>query len=216
MADLPRWPGPQRRIGLTGGIATGKSSVARLLEQVHGLPLVDADLLARAALAPGSAAARTVADHFGPVVLAPGTGPNEARLDRAALGRIVFGEPTARAWLEQVVHPIVRHGFEQGLANLVQKPTVVLVVPLLFEAGLETLCSETWLVDCDDDQQLARLMARDGLDEADARSRLTAQWPLARKRALADVVLDNRGAPGALAPQVRHALDDVISMPLPT
>jgi len=157
-----------------------------------------------------------VADHFGPVVLAPGTGPDEARLDRAALGRIVFGEPTARAWLEQVVHPIVRLGFEQGLANLVQKPTVVLVVPLLFEAGLETLCSETWLVDCDDDQQLARLMARDGLDEADARARIAAQWPLARKRALAQVVLDNRGAPGALAPQVRLALDHGMSTPSPT
>jgi dephospho-CoA kinase len=75
---------------------------------------------------------------------------------------------------------------------------VVLMIPLLFEAGLEGLCSEVWLVDCEEEQQLRRLMARDGLDEAAARARLAAQWPLARKRALAVVVIENRGQPGQL------------------
>jgi len=82
----------------------------------------------------------------------------------------------------------------------------VLVVPLLFEAGLETLCSEVWLVDCDETQQLQRLMARDGLGEADARARIAAQWPLARKRQLADVVLNNRGEPEQQAAEVEQAL----------
>jgi dephospho-CoA kinase len=88
----------------------------------------------------------------------------------------------------------------------VAEPAVVLVVPLLFEAGLETLCSEVWLVDCDETQQLQRLVARDGLGEADARARIAAQWPLARKRQLADVVLNNRGGPVQLAAQVEQAL----------
>ena len=134
-----------RRIGLTGGIASGKSSVGRLLA-ARGLPLLDADVYAREALAPGSPGAGAVLERYG-----------------------------------------------DG-------------VPLLFEAGLETLCSEVWLVDCDETQQLQRLMARDCLGEADARARIAAQWPLARKRQLADVVLDNRGGPEQLAAQVEQAL----------
>jgi dephospho-CoA kinase len=130
----------------------------------------------------------------------------DAVIDRAALGRIVFAEPAERHWLEQLVHPLVRHRFEQELAGLAAAPSVVLMIPLLFEAGLEGLCSEIWLVDCDDSQQLQRLMARDGLAEADARARVSAQWPLTRKRPLADRLLDNRGNPEALAEQVERAL----------
>jgi ribosomal protein L22 len=84
---------------------------------------------------------------------------------------------------------------------------VVLMIPLLFEAGLEGLCSEIWLVDCDADQQLQRLLARDGAGETDARRRIAAQWPLARKRPLADLVIDNRGGAEALARKVDQALD---------
>jgi dephospho-CoA kinase len=83
---------------------------------------------------------------------------------------------------------------------------VVLMIPLLFEAGLEELCSEVWLVDCDEQQQLQRLMARDGLSEADARARIGAQWPLARKRELADRLIDNRRSPEELALQVNQAV----------
>jgi len=183
----------QRRIGLTGGIASGKSTVGRLLAEGHGVPVLDADAYAREALAPGTAAARAVIERFG-------------TLDRAAVGRIVFADANERHWLEQLVHPLVRQRFETALAQLAGKPVVVLMIPLLFEAGLEGLCSETWLVECDVAQQLERLMARNGLSEAEARSRIAAQWPLSRKRALANVVLDNRGTPEALASQVEGAL----------
>lgn len=205
-ADDGRWPGPQRRIGLTGGIASGKSSVARLLAQEHGLPLLDADVEARQALAPGSPAARVVIDRFGAAVVAPGSAPAAAMLNRAALGQIVFQDARQRAWLEQLVHPIVRTRLAQQLQALAGAPVVVLVVPLLFEAGLQDQCSEVWLVDCDAQQQLARLMARDGLNAADARARIAAQWPLARKRPLAQVLIDNRGLPEALPAQVNQAL----------
>jgi dephospho-CoA kinase len=159
-----------RRIGLTGGIASGKSSVGRLLA-ARGLPLLDADVYAREALAPGSAGAGAVLERYGAGVRAPG-----GEIDRAALGRIVFGDGAERRWLEQLVHPLVRARFAAELEELGAEPLVVLVVPLLFEAGLETLCSEVWLVDCDETQQLQRLMARDGLGEADARARIAAQW----------------------------------------
>jgi dephospho-CoA kinase len=127
-------------------------------------------------------------------------------IDRAALGRIVFTDEVERRWLEQLVHPLVRQRFAAELAALAEAPVVVLVIPLLFEAGLEELCSEIWLVDCDPEQQLQRLMARDGLDEIGARARLAAQWPLPRKRPLADRLIDNRGGPEALRESVTAAL----------
>ena len=208
--NQPRWQGSQRRIGLTGGIASGKSSVGRLLAE-QGLPLLDADVFAREALAPGSPGSRAVLERYGARVRASGgdggdSNATEAMIDRAALGRIVFTDEAERRWLEQLVHPLVRERFAAELAALQEAPAVVLVIPLLFEAGLEELCSEVWLVDCDPEQQLQRLMARDGLSEADARARLTAQWPLARKRPLADRRIDNHGGPAALPAQVDAAL----------
>ena len=191
----------QRRIGLTGGIATGKSSAARLLEQHHGLPVLDADLYARQALEPGQPATEAVLERFGPGVVSSG-----GVVDRRALGAIVFNNQDERRWLEQLVHPIVRQRFDQELVQLDTNPAVVLMIPLLFESGLEALCSETWLVDCDESQQLQRLMARDQLNEAEAQARMDAQWPLARKRPLADVLISNRSNPDALAIDIAKAL----------
>lgn len=191
----------QRRIGLTGGIATGKSSAARLLEQRHGLPVLDADLYARQALEPGQPATEAVLARFGTGVVS-----NSGVVDRRALGAIVFNNQDERRWLEQLVHPIVRQRFDQELVRLDTNPAVVLMIPLLFESGLEALCSETWLVDCDESQQLQRLMARDQLNEAEAQARMDAQWPLARKRPLADVLISNRGDAAALNAQLEDAL----------
>ena len=195
-------PVAQRRIGLTGGIATGKSSAARLLEQHHGLPVLDADLYARQALEPGQPATEAVLERFGPGVVSSG-----GVVDRRALGAIVFNNQDERRWLEQLVHPIVRQRFDQELVRLDTNPAVVLMIPLLFESGLEALCSETWLVDCDESQQLQRLMARDQLNEAEAQARMDAQWPLARKRPLADVLISNRGDAYALNAQLAAALN---------
>jgi len=187
----------QRRIGLTGGIASGKSSVGRLLE-ARGWPVLDADHYARDALAPNTSAAKAVAERFGAVV------GNAADLDRTALGKIVFNNAEERRWLETLVHPVVRERFQQELERHSQAPVVVLMIPLLFETGLEALCSEVWLVDCEPRQQLERLMRRSGLNEADAQARLKAQWPLSRKRPLADRVIDNRGNADALAAAVNR------------
>jgi dephospho-CoA kinase len=106
----------------------------------------------------------------------------------------VFADPGERHWLEELVHPIVRARFQRELQRLAEAPTVVLMVPLLFEAGLASLCTEVWLVDCDEAQQLQRLIGRDRLNEAEARARIAAQWPLAHKRPLADRLINNRGS----------------------
>ena len=200
-----RFQGPdQRRIGLTGGIATGKSTVGQLLAGRFGLPVLDADLYARGALAPGSPAALAVLARFGePVAAKEGGGA----IDRAALGRIVFADPHERSWLEQLVHPLVRQRFESELQRLAHEPVVVLMVPLLFEAGLESLCSEVWLVTCSPEAQMQRLIGRDGLPEHEARERIDAQWPLARKQTLADRLINNDGDPEALERQLAAALD---------
>ena len=203
--NRPRWSGSQRRIGLTGGIATGKSSVGRLLAE-RGLPLLDADLFAREALAPGSPGAQAVLERHRGRLLQAGSDPSAAVIDRAALGRIVFADEGERRWLEQLVHPLVRARFAAELERLAAAPVVVLMIPLLFEAGLEELCSEVWLVDCDSEQQLQRLLGRDGLSEPEARARIAAQWPLARKRPLADVLIDNRGTAEQLAERVAGIL----------
>ena len=191
MPASPRWSGSQRRIGLTGGIASGKSTVASWLEQ-QGLPVLDADVYAREALAPKTPGAAAVLDRYGEVVRAKNSTTNSGVIDRAALGQIVFNAPREREWLERLVHPLVRQRFDEELAALAAQPAVVLVIPLLFEAGLESLCSEIWLVDCEPEQQLERLMQRDGLSQAAAQARINAQWPLERKRELADRVIDNR------------------------
>jgi len=193
----------QRRIGLTGGIATGKSSAGRLLAREHQLPVLDADSYARTALARGSTASRAVLARYGAAVQTP---TDAQELDRKALGAIVFNDPAERRWLEALVHPLVRQRLDQELKQLKDVSSVVLMVPLLFEGGLEALCSETWLVDCDEQQQLQRLIARDQCTPAQAQARIQAQWPLARKRTLADRLINNRGGPEQLAAQVAAAL----------
>jgi len=187
---------PQRRIGLTGGIASGKSSAGKLLQEKHGLAVLDADRYARQALAPGTTAHNTVLTRY-----------SLKELDRKALGEIVFNNPIERLWLEQLVHPIVQQMMDQEVIRLAEAKTIVLMIPLLFEAGLESLCTEIWLVDCDEKQQLERLIARDNCTNQQALARINAQWPLARKRLLADRVINNRNGSGELEIEVAVALN---------
>ena len=181
------WP-PQRRIGLTGGIASGKSSVAALLEK-RGCPVLDADLYAREALAPGTSASKAVVARYGERVQNDGT----SGVDRAGLASIVFNDPNERSWLELLVHPIVQQRFDEALQSLPEAPIVILMIPLLFEAGLEGWCSEIWVVHCTALQQKERLMARNNCTEAEAIQRIEAQWPIDNKVNRADHVINNSG-----------------------
>ena len=190
------WP-PQRRIGLTGGIASGKSSVAALLEE-RGCPVLDADVYAREALAPGTFASNAVVARYGERVKKDGT----SEIDRAGLGSIVFNDPNERSWLEQLVHPIVQRRFDDALRSLPDAPIVILMIPLLFEAGLEAWCSEIWVVRCTALQQKERLMARNNCTEAEAMQRIAAQWPIDIKAQRADSVINNSGLIDGLQDQL--------------
>ena len=192
---------PQRRIGLTGGIASGKSSAGKLLQEKHRLAVLDADRYAREALAPGTTASQAVLNRYGKRVFCGD------HLDRKALGEIVFNNPNERLWLEQLVHPVVKQKMDQEIIKLSDAKTIVLMIPLLFETGLDSLCTEIWLVDCDEKQQIERLITRDNCTNQQALARINAQWPLARKRLLADRVINNRNGSDELEIEVAVALN---------
>jgi dephospho-CoA kinase len=183
------------RIGLTGGIGSGKSTVARLLTE-RGAHLVDSDVLAREVVAPGTAGLASVVAAFGDGVLTA-----DGALDRPALAAVVFGDPGARARLDGIVHPLVRARAVELVSALPADAVVVQDIPLLVETGQAGAFDLVLVVEADLEARVARLVAR-GLTEADARARIAAQATDQQRRAVADVVLDNSGTPDQLAEQV--------------
>jgi dephospho-CoA kinase len=186
------------RVALTGGIATGKSyCLARFA--ATGAPVIDADRLAREAVAPGSRALKAVAARFGPSILLP-----DGSLDRAALGRIVFGDRTARADLEAIVHPEVYRRIGDWFATRPPATGFAIAdIPLLFETGHNHDFDRVIVAACDSQLQLRRLMSRDGLSETEARARLDAQWPIEEKVARATYVIRTDGTLADTDAQVR-------------
>jgi dephospho-CoA kinase len=189
-----------RIIGLTGGIASGKTSVAHLLERL-GAAVVDADLLAREVVEPGEEALARIVAAFGEKVL-----DGEGRLNRPALAEIVFSDAAARRTLEAITHPAIRARAEEKLASLREAgvETAFYVAPLLIEAGNSDRVDEIWVVYLDQETQLARLMARDSLGREAALRRIGSQMPMEEKKRLGRIVIDNRGTPEELEAQVRR------------
>lgn len=183
------------RIGLTGGIGSGKSTVSALMAQ-RGAVLVDADRIAREVVEPGTTGLAQVVDAFGGAVLTP-----DGALDRAALAAVVFSDPRARARLDGIVHPLVRARTAELVAAAPEDSVVVNDVPLLVETGQPGSYDLVLVVEADPETRLARLVRR-GLAEDDARARIAAQASDEQRRAVADVVLDNSGTPEQLAEQV--------------
>lgn len=190
-------------IGLTGGIATGKSTVARLLEE-RGFHVIDADQVARDVVKPGEAALNDIVHHFGDEMLR-----DDGRLDRKRLGKRIFGDEEARKKLEAILHPRIRErmleAIQKALKN--QHDPVIVDVPLLFETGWDRLTDAIIVVMAPPDVQLKRLMARDALTEEEARQRIQAQWPLEEKVKRADWVIDNRGDLNVLVKEVDRLIE---------
>ncbi len=199
--SLLRWQGEQRRIGITGGIASGKSSVGEFLQEVKKIPILDADVFAREALAPGQPSTISILDRYGDLVKAQTT-TNKPSINRAALSEIIFTDPDERFWIEQLVHPIVQKRLNQALDSKKQFPIIALIIPLLFEADFTSLCSEIWVVCCTKMQQYKRLIKRDKVSAYAAKQRIESQWSLTKKSHLADVVIDNSGVSKAWLKQV--------------
>ncbi len=188
----------QRIIGITGGIATGKSTVSEYLNTAYRLPILDADIYARDALTEDLIAA--IASRYGDRILR-----RDRTLDRAELGRIIFQDAAERQWLEAQIHPHVRDRL-RAVAGQHQPSTVIMVVPLLFETGMQDLVTETWVITCTAEQQLERLMQRNHLSEHEAKLRIASQMPLAQKIAIADLVIDNSDSEAELLKQIDAAM----------
>jgi dephospho-CoA kinase len=190
----------KRIIGLTGGIATGKTTVANYLASAYHLPILDADIYARDAVSIGSPILDAIARRYGEqILLADGS------LNRQQLGNIIFEHLEERRWLENIIHPYVRDRFLKAIAES-SAPTIVLVIPLLFEAQMTNLVTEIWVVTCSESQQLQRLIERNHLTKEQAAARINSQLSLTEKASHADIVLDNSSTLEALLKQIDIAI----------
>lgn len=174
-------------VGLTGGIGSGKTAASDWF-QAQGVAIVDADVVAREVVEPGTVALASIAEHFGAGVLQP-----DGKLDRAVLRRIVFDATDERRWLEQLLHPLIAGEIARQLAAA-DSPYAMLVSPLLFETGQKNFVARTLLIDVPEELQLARTAARDKVDEAQVKSIMAAQMPRdERRRRADDIVLNDAG-----------------------
>ncbi|KAL8280175.1 hypothetical protein RQP46_007505 [Phenoliferia psychrophenolica] len=194
-------------VGLTGGIASGKSTVSSLLKS-HQIPLIDLDVLARLVVAPNSYALSALSKHFGPSILLP-----DGSLNRERLGQIVFNDDKERRVLNSITHPAVRRLLAWELVKAWMRGEKVCVVdaPLLIEAGLWKFCGAIIVVYCSETLQLQRLMSRNSFSQSDATSRIRSQAPLSSKLVYADYVLDNSGPLPDLTAQVDRVVAKLVA-----
>jgi len=196
------------RVGLTGGIGSGKSTVSALLAQ-HGAVIIDYDLLAREAVEPGMPALAAIVDRFGSSILLPG-----GALDRPALGAIVFGDDAARRDLEAITHPAIGELAWSRDGAAPEGAVIVHDHPLLVEVGLTDFVDLVVVVDVPEDVQIDRLVRLRGMTEADARARIAAQSSRDDRLAAADIVIDNSGLPDDLAAAVNALWERLTDGPI--
>lgn len=192
-------------IGLTGGIASGKTTVARILAG-FGASVIDADELAREVVEPGQPALAAVVGEFGAAVANP-----DGTLNRKALGDVVFNDQAARKKLEAILHPAIKSLAEARLTALRDADGCAgfYVAPLLIEAGITSRVDDIWVVYVDRETQLLRLVDRDGLSRAEAELRLAAQMSMEEKITYASVIIDNRGTVAETEDQVRRLWEEL-------
>lgn len=189
-------------IGLTGSIASGKSAVAKMI-QSYGLPIVDADVVARQVVEPGSETLKKIAEIFGREVIA-----EDGSMDRAKVGNIIFHDESMRKKLNDIIHPAIREEMIRQRDEFISygEKNVFMDIPLLFESKLEHFVEKIIVVSVSEEVQLGRLMARNGFTEQEARTRIATQIPVKQKEALADYVINNNGTLEQTALQLQNIL----------
>ena len=195
------------RIGLTGGIASGKSTVSAMLRQM-GAVVIDTDWIAHEVTAPGSGAVMEMSRRYGTDIV-----KEDGSLRRDAVGKIVFSDPVEKKWLEALLHPLIRAEAEKQAQAAFEagQRVVVLDVPLLFESGWNGKVDEIWTVYTPQAIQEVRLQRRDGYTDSEIADRLASQWPIDEKAKRADVVIDNTGLPESTRRQVEVAWNAVVN-----
>ena len=185
-----RWKGKQRRIGITGGIASGKTIIGNFLFQAKQWPIVDADLYAHEALRAESQIAKKVLLRYGSKII-QNSSKSDQIINRKAVAKIIFENDIEKKWLEGVIHPFVNKRIEEELEKLKSNSIVILIIPLLFEKNYTGLCSEICYIDCPRSMQLKRLQSRDKLSLEEANQRIDAQWDNDFKKQFADHIITN-------------------------
>ncbi|MCL5953015.1 MAG: dephospho-CoA kinase [Nitrospirae bacterium] len=192
-------------LGLTGGIAAGKSYVGRLIAR-RGIPVIDADVLAREAVSPGSEGFREVSRAFPRAI-------RQGEIDRAALGRIVFSDPVSLSRLEGIIHPRVRQAFYREKERLRDEPVVVYEVPLLFERGIDREVDSTLVVDVPESLQLTRLLARPHMTEEEAKRRMASQIGRQERLSRADFIISGSLSEEETEKELSRILGEIMSQP---
>lgn len=190
-------------IGLTGSIASGKSTVSKMLEE-KGYPIIDADMVARQVVEPGSETLKKIGDLFGEEVIKP-----DGTMDREKVGALIFSDPARRKQLNDIIHPAIRGEMLRQRSDYLAQGyrTIIMDIPLLFESKLQHFVDKILVVSVTEENQLARLMERNGLNDKDAKARISSQLPMSVKEEGADAVIYNNGTVGETARQLERIME---------
>ena len=189
MSIHPKLQNKQRRIGLTGGIASGKSTIANYIKKYRDIPILDADQYSKELIKPKSNCYKKVLAYFGPQIVYDYSSGNE--INNALLKKIIFENSIHRKWIQNLLHPLIKEKMIEKCNLYKNHAIILLVIPLLFEAKFEDICTEIWLVKCSELEQIKRLVRRDKISEEEASKIIKLQLTFEAKTKLSDVILDN-------------------------
>ena len=190
MDILQKLKNNQRRIGLTGGIASGKTTITNFIRKHKNIPIIDADNLSRELIKPNTYGYTKILDYFGNQIIHNMNNP-EKSINRKLLKNIIFNNAESKEWIEKLLHPLIKEKMIKECSQYKNNQTIVLVIPLLFEAKFEDICTEIWLVKCPKELQIKRLITRDKVSKKEAYESINLQLSFEEKRKFADIILDN-------------------------
>ena len=180
----------QRRIGLTGGIASGKTTITNYIRKHKNIPILDADNLSRELIKPNTYWYKKILDYFGNKII-DNKNNSERAINRKLLRNIIFKHSESKEWIEKLLHPLIKEKMIEECSQYKNNQTILLVIPLLFEAKFEDICTEIWLVKCPRETQKKILMTRDKISEKEAYESINLQLSFEEKRKFSDIILDN-------------------------
>ncbi|WP_288260478.1 dephospho-CoA kinase [uncultured Prochlorococcus sp.] len=190
MDILQKSKNKQRRIGLTGGIASGKTTITNYIRKHKNIPILDADNLSRELIKPNTYEYKKILDYFGNKII-DNNNNSENLINRKLLRNIIFKNSESKEWIEKLLHPLIKEKMIEECSQYKNNETIVLVIPLLFEAKFEDICTEIWLVKCPKELQKKRLIIRDKISEKEAYESINLQLSFEEKRKFSDIILDN-------------------------
>ena len=190
MDILQKSKNSQRRIGLTGGIASGKTTITNYIRKHKNIPILDADNLSRELIKPNTYGYKKILDYFGNQII-DNKNNSEKEINRKLLRKIIFKNSENKEWIEKLLHPLIKEKMIEKCSQYKNNQTILMVIPLLFEAKFEDICTEIWLVKCPRELQKNRLITRDKISEKEAYELINFQLSFEEKRKFSDLILDN-------------------------